>query len=112
MLGTGFAYDPQVRARQGAVLAAVLPRVANVRRFGSAALDLCLVGDGRLGAYYEYGIKSWDVAAGLLIAEEAGAVVSGLRGRPAGEPFVAAAGPAAAEELLALLESLDADRMG
>lgn len=112
VLGTGFAYDAARRGRQGAVLAAVLPRVANIRRFGSAALDLCLVADGRLGAYYEYGISEWDVAAGLLIATESGAIASGLRGRPAAPPFVAAAGPMAAPELFELLEGVDADRVG
>ena len=112
VVGTGFTYQAHERARQGQVLAAVLPQVANLRRLGSAALDLCLVGAGQLDAFYEFGINEWDVAAGLLVAQEAGAVASGLRGRPAAAPFVAAAGPAHAAEFFALLEAADADRIG
>jgi myo-inositol-1(or 4)-monophosphatase len=112
VLGTGVAYDAALRGRQGAALAQVLPRVANLRRLGSAALDLCLLGDGQLDAFYEFGINDWDVAAGLLIAAEAGARTSGLRGRPAAAPFVAATGARAAQEFFALLESVGADRVG
>lgn len=76
LVGTGFSYDADVRAEQGAVVAGLLPRVRDIRRCGSAALDLCMVATGRLDAYYERGLKPWDHAAGALVAAEAGAVVA------------------------------------
>ena len=57
------------------MLAGVLPHVRDVRRIGSAALDLCMVAAGRLDAHYEHGLHVWDWAAGALIAAEAGAQV-------------------------------------
>jgi myo-inositol-1(or 4)-monophosphatase len=110
LVATGFGYDAGLRAGQGEVLAALLPRVGNVRRLGSAALDLCYVAAGRLDGYYEHGLKDWDRAAGLLVATEAGAVVGGLRGRPPGGITVAAS-PAVAAELTTLLEELGADEL-
>ncbi|WP_432537978.1 inositol monophosphatase family protein [Kineococcus arenarius] len=91
LVGTGFGYDPVRRAEQAAVLARLLPRVRDVRRIGSAALDLCWVGAGRLDAYYERGLKPWDMAAGGLVASEAGAAVTGFDGGPAGADGVLAA---------------------
>jgi myo-inositol-1(or 4)-monophosphatase len=73
LVGTGFGYAADVRADQGAIVARLLPRVRDIRRIGSAALDLCAVASGRLDGYYERGINPWDRAAGLLIAAEAGA---------------------------------------
>jgi myo-inositol-1(or 4)-monophosphatase len=75
LIGTGFSYDAGRRARQGALVARVLPRVRDVRRFGAAALDLCWVGAGRLDGYYEEALAPWDLAAGSLVAAEAGATV-------------------------------------
>jgi myo-inositol-1(or 4)-monophosphatase len=110
VVATGFGYDAGLRAAQGRVLAGVLPRVGNVRRLGSAALDLCYVAAGRLDGYFEFGLKHWDSAAGLLVATEAGAVVSGLRGRPPGALTVAAS-PTVAADLVLLLEELGADEL-
>lgn len=110
LVGTGFGYDSGRRARQGQVLAAVLPLVRDVRRVGAAAIDLCWVACGRLDAYYETGPQPWDTAAGGLIASEAGAVVGDLRGGPAGHCTLAAA-PRLFEPLRALLSGLDADRV-
>lgn len=73
LVGTGFGYDPQLRKRQAAVLATLLPQVRDIRRLGSAALDLCLVAAGQLDAYFEDNLNVWDWAAGALIAAEAGA---------------------------------------
>jgi myo-inositol-1(or 4)-monophosphatase len=75
LLGTGFGYAPGRRTAQAALLARILPQVRDVRRIGSAALDLCLVAAGALDAYYEHGLHVWDWAAGALIAAEAGALV-------------------------------------
>jgi myo-inositol-1(or 4)-monophosphatase len=94
LLGTGFGYDARQRAAQARVVAALLPEVRDIRRFGSAALDLCFVAEGRLDAYYESGLNAWDRAAGELIAQEAGVLVTGLRGEPAGPAMTLAAPPA------------------
>ncbi len=74
VIGTGFAYDAARRERQGQVVARLLPRVADIRRLGSASLELCAVAAGRLDAYFEAGLHNWDYAAGVLIADEAGCV--------------------------------------
>lgn len=75
LIGTGFGYAAQRRAQQSALLAQILPVVRDVRRIGSAALDLCMVAAGRLDGHYEHGLNVWDWAAGALIATEAGALV-------------------------------------
>jgi myo-inositol-1(or 4)-monophosphatase len=111
VLGTGFSYDAGVRAAQGRVLAGVLPRVANVRRLGAASLDLCYVAAGRLDGYFEQCLAPWDMAAGGLVVEEAGAVLTGLYGRPPGRQIVVAATPAVAAELVELLTELRADEV-
>lgn len=92
LVGTGFAYDAGRRAQQGAVVAGLLPLVRDIRRDGAAAIDLCWVASGRLDAFYEQGLQPWDLAAGGLIAAEAGATVGDLDGGPAsGEMTIAAA---------------------
>lgn len=73
LVGTGFSYEAARRARQARLLVTVLPKVRDIRRAGSAALDLCGVACGRLDAFYEGGLKPWDAAAGVLVATEAGA---------------------------------------
>lgn len=78
MVATGFGYDSAVRARQAGVVGRVLPRVRDIRRFGSAAMDLAWCACGRWDAYYERGVNAWDVAAGALIAERAGLEVRDL----------------------------------
>ena len=81
----------------------MLPAVRDIRRGGSAALDLCSVAYGRLDAYYEFGLQPWDVGAGGLIAAEAGATVSTLGGGPSTSDVVIAAAPHLAAPLAALL---------
>lgn len=72
MVATGLAYDSDVRRAQGRVLERLVPRVRDIRRFGSAALDLAWTAAGRFDAYYERSVKQWDIAAGALICERAG----------------------------------------
>jgi len=103
LLGTGFGYSARRRAEQAALVARLLPAVRDVRRIGSAALDLCMVAAGRLDAYYEHGINRWDHAAGSLIAVEAGARVLLPDPEVDGAVIVAAA-PGIADELLSLLK--------
>ncbi len=85
LVGTGFGYAPQRRAEQAALLARMLPLVRDIRRIGSAALDLCMVADGRLDAHYEHGLHVWDWAAGALVAAEAGALLVLPAGGGAGD---------------------------
>ena len=92
------------------MLTTVLPRVRDIRRFGSAALDLCAVADGRVDAYYEKGLNLWNLAAGWLIAAEAGATVADLHGGAPSEEFVLACGPALFDPLQSLLDGARADR--
>ncbi len=100
LVGTGFGYAAERRARQGIVLAALLPRIRDVRRMGGAALDLCSVGCGRLDAYYERGLNPWDVAAGGLVAIEAGARLTDFDGNPSWTGDVVAAPVALHDDLL------------
>jgi myo-inositol-1(or 4)-monophosphatase len=104
LLGTGFGYSRQRRATQAALLARILPVVRDVRRIGSAALDLCMVAAGRMDAFYEHGLQVWDRAAGALIAAEAGARVLLPAPDVNGAGLVVAAAPGVADELLAVLE--------
>jgi myo-inositol-1(or 4)-monophosphatase len=93
MVATGFGYDASVRARQAAVVARLLPRVRDIRRCGAAALDLAWVSCGRFDAYYERGVRIWDVAAGGLIASRAGLEVRDLAAMGE-EPAGVVVGPA------------------
>jgi myo-inositol-1(or 4)-monophosphatase len=72
MVATGLAYDARVRAAQAKVLQRLVPRVRDIRRFGSAALDLTWTAAGRYDAYFERSVKQWDIAAGALVCERAG----------------------------------------
>lgn len=103
LVATGFGYDAAVRERQAVVVARVLPRVRDVRRGGSAALDLAWTACGRCDAYYERGVKRWDVAAGALLCARAGLELHELAARD-GEPWgLLAAPPALAGPLLRLV---------
>jgi myo-inositol-1(or 4)-monophosphatase len=110
LIATGFGYEPGRRAVQGEVLSAVLPRVRDIRRNGACALDLCSLAAGQVDGYYERGVQYWDIAAGGLIAREAGAIVGGLGGRPGGPSMAVGAGPGLFGELHDLLLSLDPER--
>ncbi len=103
LIGTGYAYRADVRRHQAVEMARLLPRVREVRRLGSAALDLCFVASGRLDGYVERGLQPWDLAAGGLIASEAGARVAGLGGAAASETLVVAAPEALFDRLHDLL---------
>ena len=93
LIGTGFAYDSGMRGIQGAIVAALLPTVRDIRRQGTASLDLSFVAAGRLNAYFERTLSPWDYAAGAIIAREAGAVVKGLVDAAPSRDFILAADP-------------------
>ncbi|MET0589675.1 MAG: inositol monophosphatase family protein [Naasia sp.] len=104
LVGTGFGYDIAARDPQIAVAGNLLREVRDIRRMGAASLDLCAVAAGRLDAYYEWGLNPWDLAAGSLIASEAGAVVLGPGGGPASKELLVTGPSSVAEPLLALVE--------
>jgi myo-inositol-1(or 4)-monophosphatase len=110
LVGTGFGYDSGRRRVQGEVVAALLPHIRDIRRGGSAAVDLCSVAAGRLDAFFERGLNYWDYAAGGLIAREAGALVGGLSGRPESTAMTVAAGPDLFRYLETFLTRLDPER--
>lgn len=103
MVATGFAYDASVRAAQADVFARLIPRVRDIRRFGSAALDLAWTAAGRYDAYFERSVKPWDIAAGTLICERAGLTVRELPTQGILPLGVLAAGPALTEPLLEIV---------
>jgi len=99
LVATGFGYDADVRRAQAATIAALLPEVRDIRRFGAAALDLAWCAAGRYDAYYERGVKHWDVAAGSLLCECAGLVVERLGEAPPQGSGILVATPALADGL-------------
>jgi myo-inositol-1(or 4)-monophosphatase len=99
LVGTGFGYDAEVRRAQAAVVARLLPDVRDIRRLGSAAVDLAWTACGRLDAYYEHGLNAWDLAAGRLICERAGLEVIELEPVGPSAPGVLVAPPALAAAL-------------
>ncbi len=105
LLGTGFAYDVADRTEQIAMVASLLPRVRDIRRMGSAAVDLCHVGMGALDGYFEHGLKEWDWAAGALVATEAGAQVAHLG--DGARKLTVAAGAGLFDELQAALAGVE-----
>jgi myo-inositol-1(or 4)-monophosphatase len=106
LVSTGFGYLAERRARHGARVARLLPHVRDIRRMGSAALDLCYVAAGRVDVYFEQWLNPWDVAAGELIAREAGARVGEFPGEDDDPAGVLAASPALFDDFLALLATL------
>ncbi|MCU1495779.1 MAG: Inositol-monophosphatase [Acidimicrobiaceae bacterium] len=103
LVGTGFSYSPSLRGDQARLLPTLLPEVRDIRRAGSAAIDLCSVAAGRLDAFYEAGLKPWDSAAGLLIAHECGIVSAEIDDVIASKSTLVAAPPELLDELVALL---------
>jgi myo-inositol-1(or 4)-monophosphatase len=110
LVATGFGYDAERRAAQGQVVARLLPRIRDIRRMGAAAVDLCSVAAGRVDAYYEVGLSMWDLAAGELVAREAGARLGSLDGGPVRPGSVLACHPdlfGPMQELLAEVGATD-----
>jgi myo-inositol-1(or 4)-monophosphatase len=104
LFATGFGYEPEIRAAQGAMIARVLPHVRDIRRLGSAALDLAWTAAGRYDIFYERGLKAWDLAAGALLCHEAGLEVVLLDPVPPLPSGVLVAPAALVEPVLALLD--------
>jgi myo-inositol-1(or 4)-monophosphatase len=104
LLATGFGYDAAVRAAQAESTGRLLPRVRDIRRMGSAAIDLAWTAAARYDAYYERGIKAWDYAAGALICEAAGLAVRHLDPVPPMDAGLLVAPRGLADELAALVD--------
>ena len=103
LVATGFSYSASRRNLQGQRIARLLPRVRDIRRLGAAAADLCFVAAGRLDAYFEEGLQAWDLAAGQLIASEAGATLSNFVGETITPSEVLVASPRIHGDLIKLL---------
>ena len=103
MVSTGFGYDARVRAAQAAVVARLLPQVRDIRRLGSAALDLAWLAAGRYDAYYEYGLKAWDWAAGEMLCSAAGLATRHLEALPGTGAGLLVAAPGIVDELEAIV---------
>ncbi|MFG2881589.1 inositol monophosphatase family protein [Streptomyces sp. NPDC048297] len=108
LVSTGFNYVTEVRTHQAGVVARLVPLLRDIRRGGSAAVDLCDVACGRLDGYFERGLHAWDFAAGDLIAREAGALTGGRPGDRPSRDLTVAASPGVFEPLQHLLENLGA----
>jgi len=104
LVATGFAYVAADREEQARILTRVLGDVRDLRRYGSAALDLSWVAAGRVDAYFESVDKPWDWMAGALIVREAGGRVTELPQRRSGHPHIVASAPEVHEALVALLK--------
>ena len=92
LVATGFGYETSLRQWQGAIVATLLPEIRDLRRGGSAALDLCFVACGRVDAYFERGCNAWDLSAGSVLVREAGGTATGLAGPEPVRDLVVAAG--------------------
>ncbi|HEY5424078.1 MAG TPA: inositol monophosphatase family protein [Ilumatobacteraceae bacterium] len=103
LVATGFSYHVEQRRRQAARIAALIPRVRDIRRFGAAAPDLCYVAAGRFDVYFEEWLGPWDWAAGELIAREAGCRTGRFDGGPVASEQVLATSPALFEQMIELL---------
>jgi len=103
LVATGFAYDYEKRTEQAEIISRIIPKVRDVRRLGAAGVDLGYVACGILDAYYEYGLNEWDLAAGGLIATEAGAILTGRKGAPAGKEMAIVAGPTLHAQLVEII---------
>jgi len=108
LVATGFSYLAERRERQAARIAALLPKVRDIRRMGAAAPDLCSVAAGRVDAYFEEFLGPWDMAAGVLIAAEAGCLLGGLDGGEVRPQSVLAASPGVFQQVLEAVRGIDA----
>lgn len=109
LVATGFGYEAERRVRQAEALSRVIGQVRDIRRLGAASADLCYVACGRVDAYFEVGLGPWDMAAGELVAREAGAITSDFRGGPPrAHHGVVAAAPGIHAALLELLAAAGA----
>lgn len=106
VLASGFSYHARTDGENVREWMEVLTKFQAIRRMGSAALDLCFCAAGRFDGFWEYGLKAWDVAAGGLILQEAGGVVTNIAGKPyqMGKPGIVGTNGRLQKPLLAALK--------
>lgn len=103
LVATGFSYESEKRKKHSKVISEISDKVRDFRRDGSAAIDLCMVGLGRVDAYFETGLHPWDYTAGALFVQEAGGVTGGLAGEPLNDDLAIAANPGVFNEFATLI---------
>ncbi len=103
LVATGFSYEKEKRKKHGQVILEISDQVRDFRRDGSAAIDLCMVGLGRVDAYFETGLHPWDYTAGALFVEEAGGKTGGLPGAPLSDELAIAANPGVFDDFATLI---------
>jgi myo-inositol-1(or 4)-monophosphatase len=106
LCATGFAYKQDMRIQQSNEFLTILPKIRDIRRVGTAAFDLCMVACGNVNAYFERTAQIWDIAAGTLIVEEVGGVVTGLFGNGPGPDFTIAGPRKLQAELVSHFENI------
>ncbi len=111
LTATGFGYASERRAFQAEILQTMLPEIRDIRRAGSAAVDICWVADGSVDAFYEKGLNPWDFTAASVVAREAGVLLAGLDGRGPNSDLTIAANPELFVKFHDRLKSLGADRV-
>lgn len=104
LVATGFSYEKEKRKKHGQIILQISDQVRDFRRDGSAAIDLCMVGLGRVDAYFETGLHPWDYTAGALFVEEAGGITGGLPGAPLSDELAIAANPGVFDEFSNLIQ--------
>jgi myo-inositol-1(or 4)-monophosphatase len=109
LLATGFAYSSAMRKEQSRIMHEVLPQIRDIRRMGTASLDLAFVAAGRVDVFYERTLQPWDHAAGELIVTEAGGVVAGIADLPPGREGLYAGHPALVDQLKSVISKLGGD---
>ena len=100
LIATGFLPNREIRILQGKILAEILPNILDIRRSGSPIIDLCRVASGVIDGFYEFGLKKWDIAAGSVIAQAAGAKVTILPSENEASSLIVASTPNIHDELL------------
>ena len=111
LLATGFAYSSAMRREQARVIAELLPEFRDIRRFGTASLDLASVATGRVDVFFERTLMPWDHAAGELVVTEAGGVIEGLGGQPPGREGLFAGHPELVAQLKSRIIALQGDTL-
>jgi myo-inositol-1(or 4)-monophosphatase len=109
LVATGFSYVAERRSAQAARVAGLIGRVRDIRRLGAAAADLCYVAAGRLDVYYEEYLNPWDLAAGEVIAIEAGCRIGDFAGGPVRADQVLVANPALFDAARTLIDETGVD---
>lgn len=103
LIATGFMYNALYRSKQAHSIAQILPHIRDIRRSGSASLDLCLLASGCIDGYFEYGVHPWDITAGGVIAATAGAKVASIPTHTEASTLLVASHPSIFDSLLHLL---------